>query len=35
MRIKVDFPFYGATGNDSAGVVYVEIEPGQYLRHPY
>src|SRR5438309_1231476 len=31
MRIKVDFPFYGATGNDSSAVVYFEIEPGQYL----
>lgn len=31
MRVKVDFPFYGATGNDSSAVVYFEIEPGQYL----
>jgi len=31
MRIKVDFPFYGATGNASSAVVYFEIEPGHYL----
>jgi quercetin dioxygenase-like cupin family protein len=31
MRIRVDFPFYAATGNESSSAVYFEIEPGHYL----
>lgn len=31
MRVKVNFPFYAATGNESTAVVYLEIEPGHYL----
>jgi len=31
MRVKVNFPFYAATGNESTAVVYFEIEPGRYL----
>lgn len=31
MRIRVNFPFYAATGNESSSVVYFEIEPGHYL----
>ena len=31
MRIRVNFPFYVATGNESSAVVYFEIEPGHYL----
>jgi quercetin dioxygenase-like cupin family protein len=31
MRIRVDFPFYLGTGNESSSVVYFEIEPGHYL----
>jgi quercetin dioxygenase-like cupin family protein len=31
MRVKVNFPFYAATGNESTAVVYFEIEPGHYL----
>ena len=31
MRIRVTFPFYVATGNESSAVVYFEIEPGHYL----
>jgi quercetin dioxygenase-like cupin family protein len=31
MRVKVNFPFYAATGNQSSAVVYFEIEPGHYL----
>jgi quercetin dioxygenase-like cupin family protein len=31
MRIRVEFPFYAATGNESSAVVYFEIEPGHYL----
>lgn len=31
MRIRVNFPFFAATGNESSSVVYFEIEPGHYL----
>lgn len=31
MRIRVNFPFYAATGNEDSSVVYFEIEPGHYL----
>jgi quercetin dioxygenase-like cupin family protein len=31
MRIRVNFPFYAATENESSAVVYFEIEPGHYL----
>jgi quercetin dioxygenase-like cupin family protein len=31
MRIRVNFPFFAATGNQSSAVVYFEIEPGDYL----
>ena len=31
MHIKVNFPFYAATGNEQSAVVYFEIEPGHYL----
>jgi len=31
MRIRVNFPFYAATGNESSSVVYFEIEPEHYL----
>lgn len=31
MRIRVNFPFFTATGNESSAVVYFEIEPGHYL----
>ncbi len=31
MRVKVNFPFNAATGNESSSVVYFEIEPGRYL----
>ena len=31
MHVKVNFPFYAATGNESTAVVYFEIEPGRYL----
>ena len=31
MRIRVDFPFYAATGNEASSVVYFEIEPGHFL----
>ncbi len=31
MHIRVNFPFYAATGNESSSVVYFEIEPGHYL----
>jgi quercetin dioxygenase-like cupin family protein len=31
MRVKVNFPFFAATGNKSSSVVYFEIEPGRYL----
>jgi quercetin dioxygenase-like cupin family protein len=31
MRIRVNFPFFAATGNESSAVVYFEIEPGHYL----
>ena len=31
MRIRVNFPFYAATGNESSAVVYFEIDPGHYL----
>src|SRR5688500_668760 len=31
MRIRVNFPFYAATGAESSAVVYFEIEPGHYL----
>lgn len=31
MRVKVNFPFFAATGNKSSAVVYFEIEPGHYL----
>jgi quercetin dioxygenase-like cupin family protein len=31
MRVRVNFPFFAATGNDSTAVVYFEIEPGHYL----
>lgn len=31
MRIRVNFPFFAATGTHSTAVVYFEIEPGQYL----
>jgi len=31
MRAKVDFPFFGGTGNKSSSVVYFEVEPGHRL----
>ncbi|MGH2616430.1 MAG: cupin domain-containing protein [Thermomicrobiales bacterium] len=31
MRIRVNFPFFAATGAESSAVVYFEIEPGHYL----
>jgi quercetin dioxygenase-like cupin family protein len=31
MRIRVDFPFFAATGNAASSVVYFEVEPGHYL----
>ena len=31
MRIRVNFPFFAATGSESTAVVYFEIEPGHYL----
>jgi quercetin dioxygenase-like cupin family protein len=31
MRIRVNFPFYAATGNVSSAVVFFEIEPGHFL----
>ena len=31
MRIRVNFPFYAATGNEGSAVVYFEIDPGHYL----
>ena len=31
MRVRVNFPFTAATGNESSSVVYFEIEPGDYL----
>lgn len=31
MRIRVNFPFFAATGNESTSVVYFEIEPGHFL----
>lgn len=31
MRIRVNFPFFAGTGNESSAVVYFEIEPGHYL----
>jgi quercetin dioxygenase-like cupin family protein len=31
MRIRVNFPLYGATGAESSAVVYFEIEPEHYL----
>jgi quercetin dioxygenase-like cupin family protein len=31
MRVRVSFPFFAATGNESSAVVYFEIEPGHYL----
>ena len=31
MRVKVDFPFFGGTGNESSSVVYFEVEAGNRL----
>lgn len=31
MRIRVNFPFFAATGNESSALVYFVIEPGHYL----
>ena len=31
MRIRVSFPFFAATGNESTAAVYFEIEPGHFL----
>jgi quercetin dioxygenase-like cupin family protein len=31
MRIRVDFPFFAATGTEASSVVYFEIDPGHYL----
>lgn len=31
MRVRVNFPFFSATGNESSAIVYFEIEPGHYL----
>ncbi len=31
MRIKVNFPFFAATGNKDSATVYFEIEPDRYL----
>ena len=31
MRVRVNFPFNAATGNESTSVVYFEIEPGHHL----
>lgn len=31
MRVRVNIPFFAATGNESSAVVYFEIEPGRYL----
>ena len=34
MRVRVNFPFFAATGTESCAVVYFEIEPG-LPRHAY
>jgi quercetin dioxygenase-like cupin family protein len=31
MHVRVNFPFFAATGTESTAVVYFEIEPGHYL----
>jgi quercetin dioxygenase-like cupin family protein len=31
MRVRVNFPFFAATGTESCAVVYFEIEPGHHL----
>jgi quercetin dioxygenase-like cupin family protein len=31
MRLRVNFPFFAATGNERSAVVYFEIDPGHYL----
>jgi quercetin dioxygenase-like cupin family protein len=31
MRVRVNFPYFAATGTESSAVVYFEIEPGHYL----
>lgn len=31
MRIRVNFPFFAATGNQNSAVVYFEIDPDHYL----
>lgn len=31
MRVRVNFPFFAATGTERSAVVYFEIEPGHYL----
>ena len=31
MRVRANYPFFAATGNESSAVVYFEIEPGHYL----
>jgi quercetin dioxygenase-like cupin family protein len=31
MQIRVSFPFFAATGYQNSAVVYVEIEPSDYL----
>jgi quercetin dioxygenase-like cupin family protein len=30
-RVRVNFPYFAATGTESSAVVYFEIEPGHYL----
>ena len=31
MRVRVNFPFFAATGTENTAVVYFEIDPGHYL----
>jgi quercetin dioxygenase-like cupin family protein len=31
MRVRVNFPFFAATGTQSTAVVYFEVEPGHHL----
>jgi quercetin dioxygenase-like cupin family protein len=31
MRVRVNFPFHAATGNEDSAAVYFEIAPGHYL----
>jgi quercetin dioxygenase-like cupin family protein len=31
MRVRVNFPFFAATGTETTAIVYFEIDPGGYL----